>query len=158
MSSIGKCASKARSVSGLLSPLGPLSRPSGPLSLRERARVRAKDERRSRPAPHPNPLPFGSEPEAQPQGRRPEGEGVKTRVRRATVWSLSSLLALPLAFLTGCESSGQAQRTGQGSDYSQYVFALYDEPRGGATSALQPSFPMNVAVAEVGQLQPSPLL
>jgi hypothetical protein len=67
----------------------------------------------------------------------------------------SALLSVPLATLAGCGSSGAAQRTGQGSDYSQYVFALYDEPRGGATAALQPSFPMNIAVAEVGQLQPS---
>src|SRR5438067_454464 len=65
----------------------------------------------------------------------------------------SCFLSIPIALLAGCGSSGR--QAGEGREYSQYVFAMYDEPRGGATAGLAPSFPMNVAVAEVGQLRPS---
>jgi hypothetical protein len=63
--------------------------------------------------------------------------------------------SIPLIALIGCAPSQSGQRTGQGPDYSKYVFALYDEPGAGATTTLEPSFPMKLAVAEVGQLQPS---
>jgi hypothetical protein len=65
----------------------------------------------------------------------------------------------PLVLLGGCVSSEErVGRVGQGQDYSRYVFSMYDQPQAGATSALPASFPMNVAVAEVGQLQPDPQL
>src|SRR5689334_8731027 len=87
-------------------------------------------------------------------GRAPARRG---GAMRAFGKGLASILISVLA--CGCASSpAQSQRTGQGQDYSRYVFALYDQPSGGATSRLRPSVPMNIAVAEVGQLHPDPKL
>jgi len=58
-----------------------------------------------------------------------------------------------LSLLVGC--SYQSKRSGQGADYAKYVYALYDDPSGGATaSTTSPRFPLNLAVAEIGELSP----
>ena len=65
-----------------------------------------------------------------------------------------ALASIPISILVcGCSSSpAQSQRTGQGQDYSRYVFALYDQPSGGATTRLLSQ------VGQSGQPRPEPVM
>ena len=67
---------------------------------------------------------------------------------------------LPFTLLaSGCIAYDHDNRAGQGPDYARQVFSLYDEPPGAAAphpAALH--FPMNIAVAEVGELAPPPVV
>lgn len=59
--------------------------------------------------------------------------------------------------LSGC--GYEARRSGQGTDYAKYVFALYDDSCDRtAWTTSRPRFPVNVAVAEIGELAPPPEL
>jgi len=67
---------------------------------------------------------------------------------------------LALTFLaTGCVDGAydHDNRAGQGPDYARQVFSLYDEPNG-APQPVALHFPLNIAVAEVGELAPPPVV
>ena len=58
-----------------------------------------------------------------------------------------------MTVLLGC--GYEARRSGQGTDYAKYVYALYDESCDRtAWTTSGPRFPVNVAVAEIGELAP----
>jgi len=73
---------------------------------------------------------------------------------------------LPLLLSAGCvHDYSSPNRTGQGPDYARQVFSLYEPAAGGTAAAGNGAargeamkFPAAVAVAEVGELHPPPVL
>jgi hypothetical protein len=77
----------------------------------------------------------------------------------------STCVAMTLAGLvllaTGCVAGAydHDNRAGQGPDYARQVFSLYDDANGaGAQHPAVLQFPLNIAVAEVGELAPPPVV
>lgn len=63
-----------------------------------------------------------------------------------------------LPLLGGCSFAGTGPLRDSGQDYARSVYTLYDQPKPGAPpAAVTLRFPMDVAVAEVGQVTPLPL-
>jgi hypothetical protein len=64
------------------------------------------------------------------------------------------LFSLPVLLVSGCYYAPPV-RSEQGPDYARYVYSLYDSPRPGAPpQQVHLRFPLNAAVAEVGELSP----
>jgi hypothetical protein len=74
-------------------------------------------------------------------------------------WPGAILGLLPLTLLaSGCVAAyDHDSRAGQGPDYARQIFSLYDEPNG-APQAAALHFPLSIAVAEVGELGPPPVV
>jgi len=68
------------------------------------------------------------------------------------------LLCVPALLAGGCYHASP-ERSGQGPDYARYVYSLYDRPQPGAPpQPVHLRFPLNAAVAEIGELSPPPAL
>lgn len=63
-----------------------------------------------------------------------------------------------LAFAAGGCAVGPAQHTGDGTDYSKYVLALYNDPGNDSMGHRTVEFPISVAVAQIGQVAPDPAM
>ena len=72
-------------------------------------------------------------------------------------WIKGAVATSAMTVLVGC--GYEARRSGQGTDYAKYVYALYDDSCDRtAWTTSGPRFPLSVAVAEIGELAPPPEL
>lgn len=69
-------------------------------------------------------------------------------------YSVTILAGISFLACGGCTT--QDQRAGDGADYSRYVLSLYNDPGDFGHGRRTVEFPVNMAIAQVGQVAPEP--